>query len=472
MRGLADRVTTQLEQDTPSMIVRRLLATAGGVGLALAVVAAPTSAFASTVIPSARSGAVSTTTLPQTKAAASAAKWLGNQLTPTGFIPAAGSSTTPSLSDTANTILALAASGVDPSGAEAALGVMESDANTFVDNGGSDDAGSLALLILDARAMGISPTNFGGTNLVTRLLATEQTTGSNAGLFGAQDPTYDGAYRQGLALAALAAAGVTSTTSPSAISSAEGWLEGQQCPDGGWTSYITPANPCNGDPAIYAGPDTNSTALAIEGLAAQGNLAGSAKTASLAFLATAQDPDGGWGYEPNAVGAPGFSDPDSTSLVIQALISAGQSLSAATWSRSGGNPVSCLLGFVNTKSPGKGGIAFPGISGADLLATEQAIPALEGVAFPLPMALSLVAGSPRVGVAFTSTTSTTGAGSSQKFKVVGGALPTGLKLKATTGVISGTPTTAGSYTFLLQDTSATAGAFLNGWAKVTLAVAG
>jgi 3-oxoacyl-[acyl-carrier protein] reductase len=29
MRGLADRVTTQLEQETPSMIVRRLLATAG-----------------------------------------------------------------------------------------------------------------------------------------------------------------------------------------------------------------------------------------------------------------------------------------------------------------------------------------------------------------------------------------------------------------------------------------------------------
>ena len=50
----------------------------------------------------------------------------------------------------------------------------------------------------------MSPTSFGGTNLVARLLATQRTTGTDAGLFGAQDPTFDGAYRQGLALAALA----------------------------------------------------------------------------------------------------------------------------------------------------------------------------------------------------------------------------------------------------------------------------
>ena len=131
---------------------------------------------------------------------------------------------------------------------------------------GSDGPGQLALLILDAHALGVSPTSFGGTDLVARLLATQRTTGADAGLFGVQDPTYDGAYRQGLSLAALAAVG---TTSGAAVTAAESWLTGQQCGDGGWTSYITAANPCNGKPAKYEGPDTNSTALAVEGLEAQ-----------------------------------------------------------------------------------------------------------------------------------------------------------------------------------------------------------
>ena len=69
---------------------------------------------------------------------------------------------------------------------------------------GSDGPGQLALLILDAHAMGVNPKAFGATDLVSCLLATERTSGTDKVLFGAQDATYDGAYRQGLSLAALA----------------------------------------------------------------------------------------------------------------------------------------------------------------------------------------------------------------------------------------------------------------------------
>ena len=76
---------------------------------------------------------------------------------------------------------------------------------------------------------------------MARLLATERQSGVDAGLFGTQDPTFDGAFRQGLSLAALAAAGITTG---SQVSAAVAWLTHQQCPDGGWTSYITLTNQC------------------------------------------------------------------------------------------------------------------------------------------------------------------------------------------------------------------------------------
>ena len=44
--------------------------------------------------------------------------------------------------------------------------------------------------------MGRNPRTFGGTNLVARLEATVQP----SGLFGVQDATFDGAFRQGLSL--------------------------------------------------------------------------------------------------------------------------------------------------------------------------------------------------------------------------------------------------------------------------------
>jgi len=302
------------------MSTTRTLASAFlGVGLTLAVVAAPATANA------ASAAASSQPSIPQVSSALAGGDWLASQVTPQGYVPASGSPDTADLSATANTILALASAGVDPTVAQKALNYMEQNVDAYVSQDGSDGPGQLALLILDAHALGADPTSFGGTNLVSRLLATQQMSGADAGLFGTESQVNDysaGVYQQGLTLAALAG---VNETSGSQISAADTWLHAQQCPDGGWTSYENPDNPCNGSPADYEGPDTNSTALAIEGLSAQGALGSQDAKKAFKFLVAAQDSDGGWGYEPNAAGAPGTTDPDSTAIVIQAILDLGRS---------------------------------------------------------------------------------------------------------------------------------------------------
>jgi hypothetical protein len=340
------------------------------------------------LVPSGTAGAATPPSVPQPTATASAAAWLAAQVQPDGSIPSTTTKGTPDLTATANAVLALASAGpAYDATASAALTFMEGHVSSYVADGGSDGPGQLALLILDAHALGVSTATFGGTDLVARLLATQQTTAPDIGLFGAQDATFDGAYRQGLSLAALAAVGRTGGLAETA---AESWLDAQQCTDGGWTSLVTTANPCNGKPAQYAGPDTNSTALAIEGLEAQGALTGTASSSALHFLKRAEDADGGWGYEPKTSRPHESTDPDSTALVVQALLALGASPSSPAFTKGGVDPVSTLLADQVTSGAGTGGIAFPGIAGADLLATYQAIPALAGVTFAYDLGTPVV----------------------------------------------------------------------------------
>jgi len=410
---------------------------------ALAVVASPTSA-----------GAASSPSLPQPTSAQAGATWLAGQFTPQGYIPSQSDPGTADLSSTANSILALSSANADPSTAASGLSYMEANVNTYVSQDGADGPGQLALLILDAHALGVDPTSFGGTNLVARLLATEETSGNNAGLFGTKSQVNEflaGVYDQGLALAALAATG---DTKGSAIRSAESWLLHQQCGDGGWTSYESKNNPCDGSPADFEGPDTNSTSLAIEGLAAQGDLGGAANANAHAFLVHAQDSDGGWGYEPNTVKAPGSTDPDSTALVIQAILALGDSPSKAPFTTNA-NPVAVLESFQATSGTNQGSFSFPGVSGPNLLSTYQAVPAVAGVVFPFNL--------------FVTTSSLPAATLGQRYKVKlqasggnapytwsvesgFGTLPAGLTLNDSTGIIKGKPTSTGSSTFVVEVT--------------------
>jgi hypothetical protein len=308
-------------------------------------------------------------------AAAAAAGWLARQFTAGGYLP---STTTPGgadLSGTAATVLALAATGTGAPQAAAGLAYLAAHVNDFVVVDGSDGPGQLALLILAAHAAGADPHSFGGTDLVSRLEATRRPSGSDSGLFGSQAPTFDGAYRQGLALAALGSVGVVDNA-------AVAWLQGQQCASGAWMSYRAhPATACPPvDPVNFTGPDTNSTALAMEGLAAEHAAPGHDP---VAFLVASQGADGGWAFFGRSDQP---SDADSTALVMQGILAEGLSPADAQFAAHGAGPVT----FLGTLSVGcTGAFAFQaepagpgGVLHADRLATEQVAPALAGMAFP------------------------------------------------------------------------------------------
>ncbi|MGH8922421.1 MAG: hypothetical protein ACRD0H_29475, partial [Actinomycetes bacterium] len=306
-------------------------------------------------------------------------------LTPGGYLVGPDGSK-PDGSGTAAVALALAATGSAPQQLDEAVRYLEANVNSIVVDTSvtpsADNPGRLALLVLVGHATGVDPHAFGGTDLVARLLATARTTGKDAGLFGAADPTYDGAYRQGLSLAALGAAGVSTNNATAAA--AVHWLEGQECPgasangtsNGGWASYrASTVTACpNPDPNTFAGADTNSTALAMQGLVAAGAVVSPEATG---FLKTLQDADAGWG----AFGSP--TDANSTSLVIQSLLATHQVPSS--FAKGSADPVEAVEALQIHGGPADGALAFTPNADHSLspsaLATEQAAPALTGLPF-------------------------------------------------------------------------------------------
>jgi LPXTG-motif cell wall-anchored protein len=306
-------------------------------------------------------------------AAGFAAAWLAHQVNDAGFIPQAANPANANLSVTAQAVPALASAGVGKQHIDALLAYLGQHVDDFVTSAGADDAGSLAYLILAAKAGGADPTVFGTppTNLVTRLVATQQSNG----LFGTADPTFDGAYREGLALLALHAAGVANAAGVT-------WLEGQQCDNGSWTAFrADTTQPCPAvDPVAFTGPDTNSTALAALGLFGQGETAEAGD--GVAALKAVRNAGGGWGFLARADQG---TDANSTGLVVEAIRTVD-----GTADGPGTAALLALQVGCTADAADQGGIAFqPGAGGAlapDALATAQAIAALAQGALPITSA--------------------------------------------------------------------------------------
>jgi len=309
------------------------------------------------------------------------AQWLANQIKANhGFVKSFGAADNTS---TAYAVIAMRATGVDKPASDTAIRYLRTKIGAEVQLNGSDSPGALAQYILAAVADNQDPRHFGGTNpqnnLVARLVATARTTGTDSGLFGVQDPTFDGAFRQGLALAALKAAGIVATNPW--VTAGITWLKKQQCANGLWQSYRanTTTACAAADPDTFTGPDTNSTGMAAQGLAAWGERPRQA--AALQSLDNVQSANGGFPF----IAAPNqTADPNSTALVIQAILAEGGTPSGTRWVKGTSTPFTALGSYqIGCDQPDYGAFFFPPSTSANTFATVQAVPAMASKTLPV-----------------------------------------------------------------------------------------
>jgi hypothetical protein len=266
---------------------------------------------------------------------------------------------------TEDTIIGTADNGYDPATLVAPSGTSALSYLAAQTSAGNTDktAGSTAKLILALVAAHLSPTSFAGKNLVSQLLSPAQLDSAS----GKFDPASPEPFSQALGILALNAA---SPPVPAAAVSAlltaavRALLAMQSSADQGWGFPGSPS-------------DSNSTALALEALAAVGLVpaqspSGPAQSlcGALGFLHGLQNSDAGFGF---AAGSP--SDPDSDAYVLQALAAVGQDPAAAVCTKGGATPLSNLLTFQDATT---GGFRFAAGTSADTFTTSQIPAALAG----------------------------------------------------------------------------------------------
>ena len=251
----------------------------------------------------------------------------------------------------ADAVFAIAANGSDPNGVLKGGNSPVSYLGTQAAKYAAKSTAGAAKLALAVVAAGKDPRDFGGQNLLELILKS----------YDPQTSRY-GADITGHTLALLALASSGQPIQPDALAG----LNKAQLADGGWSFDGTTAT----------GSDTNTTALAIQALAAAGTK-GDPLTRALAYLKSQQNADGGFPY---AKTSPFGSDTDanSTAVVSQALVAAGEDPRA--WKQSGGDPISALMALQNPSGAFRYQAALPADND---LATAQAIPALLLKPFPI-----------------------------------------------------------------------------------------
>ncbi len=253
-----------------------------------------------------------------------------------------------SIGETADFVIGAAAAGYDPAtlttcaGTDGALGFLATASDAA-----SGDAAKTGKAILAVVAAGGNPASFQGRDLNARLAALYH---SDTGAY--QDGS---TFAQSFAILSLEAEGATI---PAAALTE---LESLQGTDGSW-SYGTTA-PAPGD------GDTNSTAIALMALDRAGRH--SADAAALTYLHSQQLSDGGFPYQNSSTYGPPASDPDSDSIVLQALLTAGQDPESASWLQSG----SSVLTQLRSMQGPDGGFSYPGM-GESAFTTSQVPAAL------------------------------------------------------------------------------------------------
>ncbi|MFH1737184.1 MAG: prenyltransferase/squalene oxidase repeat-containing protein [Actinomycetota bacterium] len=159
---------------------------------------------------------------------------------------------------------------------------------------------------------------------------------------------------------------------------------GAEVPDNAIT-WLTEQQEDNGGYAFDAkggmmGADTNSTALVIQALIGAGEKKNSpAVKKALDFLKTQQNPDGGFPFvKPSPYGTD--SDSNSTAWVIQALLAADEDIEDGEWVKTSVAPMGCLISLQN---PNGAFVFQKTVPDDSLLSTLQAVPALMEKPYPL-----------------------------------------------------------------------------------------
>jgi hypothetical protein len=225
----------------------------------------------------------------------------------------------------------------------AATGFLVANGTDYAEAG----TGQAAKLILVAAALNLDPRSFEGEDLIEVM---KDGYDSNTNFYGA------GLYDHALVVIALVAAG--EELPEDAIDP----FDDRQLEDGSWAFDGT---------EIVGNGDTNTTAIAIQALAAAGATEGDLIMHALEYLAESALPQG---YPFQRI-AGATADANSTALVVQGLIAAGEDPAAQEWQ----NLTGSLLAFKNES----GSFSYQlDPRDENLYATVQAIPAIAGLALP------------------------------------------------------------------------------------------
>jgi len=200
------------------------------------------------------------------------------------------------------------------------------------------------LLVVDAA--GTSPTDFGGVNLLEKILRRQLTQpGPNDGAFVHEAGLGEPAMNDTI-FAILALSPIHEPAVEAAMRAAAEWVEREQGCDRGWpsTAYRADGACPKGGGSLPSEPrsEVDMTGAAIQALNAAGRQGAAKEVEQHAFeyLKTAQDPNGGFSEEP------GNPEPNvaSTAWVVQAMWSAG--VNPETWVTHKGLVIEEPLGYM------------------------------------------------------------------------------------------------------------------------------
>ncbi len=250
--------------------------------------------------------------------------------------------------------LALAAAGINPRdqalpGGRSAIAYLRATAGRL----SATTDFERTLMVITASSM--RPRDFGGQDLVERILERQRPDGSFAQAPGGAATVNATAF----AILSLAQVGETGLEGP--IQRAATWLEGAADETGGY-SWVP-----------NAPGDADMTAAVIQALRAAGRAGTDAERRALEYLRTLHNDDGGFAALPGAE-----SNGPSTAWTLQALWAAGED--PKNWVKAGGTP----LDFLASMQQPDGSVRQSASSDPNRVwVTAYAVPALAGRPLPI-----------------------------------------------------------------------------------------